>query len=268
MALTPGKTVLAVISSPWPQPLRREECFPAGPWAGSKYRWCLSLAVSVAGSFCPVAKGVRAGQVLSWWPWWLPLKEDSIAWLKLSPCNISSCSLSTGEEPKISFAPVSSLDSLQGGLANTCLIVAPCSVHYQPPSLVPGSSKAQSCPKEQVSLFLSWLNQAITMPSPPGSVHPPAPLLTLCRCYLGEPNLCTDRLRFASGRGTKRARGSCLGRTSLRLHLQKDYAPAYFVRGCDFFFFLLCLIILMQSLKWTQLYQYEGACVAVVYSLL
>ena len=155
---------------------------------------------------------------------------------------------------------MSSLDSLQDGLANICLIVAPCFAHYQPPSLVPESSKAQSCTKEQVSLFFSWLNLGITILSPPGHVCPPALSLTLCRCYLGEPNPYTDRLRFASGRDTKRARGGCLGRMSLRLCLHEDYAPAHF--------FLLCLMILMHSLKWTHLYQYEGAYVGIVYSLL
>lgn len=163
-------------------------------------------------------------------------KTELLGWSWALATSLTTASVQQDEEPKIPFAPGSSLDSLQDGLANICLIVTPCFVQYQTPSLVPESSKAQSCPKEQVSLFFSWLNLGITILSPPGHVCPPALLLTLCRRYLGELNPCTGRLRFASGRGTKRARGGCLERMSLRLHLQKDYAPAYFVQGVIFFF--------------------------------
>lgn len=160
-----------------------------------------------------------------------------LGWSWARATSLTTASVQQDEEPKISLAPVRLLDSLQGGLANICLIVTPCFVHYQPP-------KAESCPKEQFFLFSSWLNLGIAILSSPGHVHPPALSLTLCRCYLREPNPCTDRLQFASGRGgTKRARpeAAVWEEWAWWLCLQKDYAPTYFVRRCDFSsFFVSC----------------------------
>ena len=112
---------------------------------------------------------------------------------------------------------MSSLDSLQDGLSNICLIVAPCFVYYQPPPLGPEFPYSSS--------GLAW--------GSPSSAHWDRGVHQLSRSHSAGVTLGSP-IRAWTGCG--RGREKSLGTTSLRLHLQKDYAPAYFVRESDISF--------------------------------